>query len=180
MTERLTLECPKCKKTGVLRISSAVGGNLSVKCPGCGTVFEQHVERRFSYRKMPLPWVAYGSAGSEDLPYLGWISDISMTGCRIRSEKRAPLKGEWLNLEFRLDIDCSEIPDKACHELLDRNGGSVDEVLSPLIRVRAKTVWMKKIGSNNYEFGAEFISVGDQAHKMLSLYLYPYHEPFDV
>ena len=180
MTDRLTLECPKCKKTGILRVSSAVGGRLSVKCPGCGTVFEQHLERRFSYRKIPLPWVFFGPASSEDLPYFGWLSDVSMTGCRVRTEKRTPLKGEWLNLEFKLDIDCSEIPDKECNALLGRNGGSVNDVQSPLIRVRAKVVWAKKFGENHHEFGTEFISIGDNARKMLSLYLYPHHQPVDV
>jgi len=179
MTDQVTLECPKCRKKGILRLSPEVGGSLTVKCPRCGNVFEQHVDRRSSYRKIPLPWVFFGPADSDDLPYTGWLSDLSMSGCRIQTEKNAPIKGAWLNLEFKLDIDTSEIPARERDALLKKDDGGIDRILHLLIRARAKVMWANQVEKNHHEFGCEFITFGDHARKMLSLYLYPFHEPVE-
>ncbi|MBI4776164.1 MAG: PilZ domain-containing protein [Deltaproteobacteria bacterium] len=179
MTDRVTLECPNCQKTGILRVSPEVGGRLSVKCPRCGNVFEQHVDRRFSYRKIPLPWVFYGPAGSDDLPYIGWLSDLSMTGCRVRTEINTPIRGAWLDLEFRLDIDSSEIPAQERDALLKEQNVGIERMVCPLIRVRASVVWTNQVGRNHREFGCDFITIGDHARMMLSLYLYPFHEAIE-
>jgi len=176
MSNKVTIECPKCQKTGVLKVSPDVGGKVSVKCPRCGNVFEQNVDRRLSYRKIPLPWVFYGPARSDDLPFTGWLSDLSMTGCRVRTEKHSPIKGEWLNLEFRLDIEISDIPRQELAALLKNGDGDIEGVVSQLVRARAMVMWTNKVGEKHREFGCEFISLGDHVRRMLSLYLYPFHE----
>ncbi|MBI4772878.1 MAG: PilZ domain-containing protein [Deltaproteobacteria bacterium] len=132
MRKRYALQCPKCKKTGLLRLTSSTGGRLSVRCSNCRAILRCLIDRRPHPRRSPIPAIRIATTSAEPVEFTGELTDISETGCRVRAKGLLPQQGQKLNLEIRLPAEFTEL------------------------NVLGSVVWIRKSADNVCEFGVHF------------------------
>jgi len=144
MRKRYALQCPKCKKTGLLHLTSDRGGRLSVRCSNCRAIIRCLIDRRPHPRRSPTPAVRIATGSAERMEFTGELTDISETGCRIKAKGLLPEQGQKLNLEIRLPAEFTEV------------------------NVPGSVVWVRKSADNICEFGVHFSGLGDGAREAIA------------
>jgi len=144
MRKRYALQCPKCKKTGLLRLTSERGGRLSVRCSNCRAILRCLIDRRPHPRRSPIPAVKIATGSGERLEFTGELTDISETGCRVKAKGRLPEQGQNLNLEIQLPAEFSKL------------------------NVPGSVVWVRKSADNACEFGVHFSDLGAAARQAIA------------
>ena len=144
MRKRYALQCPKCKKTGLLRLTSGRGGRLSVRCSNCKAILRCLIDRRPHPRKSPMPAVKVATCSTKRMEFAGELTDISATGCRVRTKDVLPEQGQELNLEIRLPVEFSEL------------------------HIPGSVVWVRKAEGNTCEFGVNFSDLGDRTRQAIA------------
>ncbi|MBI4775208.1 MAG: PilZ domain-containing protein [Deltaproteobacteria bacterium] len=187
MTKRVPVTCPKCNETDLIETSSDHQGPLPpFECPKCGERFQPVVEQRLYRRKMPFPWLLYSPAefNLNELNnladhrrrihrriYKGELTDISVGGCKGRTDEYPPQKSEPIWLLFRLPEDELVSPGESAH------AGALGHYPSdpgPPLQVEGRIAWSRRVSHTTYEFGVQFTNFKDNAQAIIETYLFSF------
>ena len=191
MIEQTYVTCPICNKEGLIETPvDNAGKSPLIRCPKCGESFQHVIEQRLYHRKMPLPWLFYSPAefnlkGRKNFGdysdriynriYIGELADLSMTGCKGRTNEYPPRKSERIWLLFRLPDE--ELEASGGEEVTGKKfkaGIHYSPDATVLIHVEGEVAWSRRVSHASFEFGVQFTDFKGDAQEVIETYLFSF------
>ena len=148
------------------------------------------IEQRLYYRKTPLPWLFYSPSefnlkkridfsdpGSRIYHhiYIGELTDLSMTGCKGRTQEYPPKESERIWLLFRLPDEELELPGEEKTAGTGSEAGALyAEDSSPVLHVAGEVIWSNRVSHAVYEFGVRFTDFKDNSQSIIETYMFSF------